>query len=148
MTLAEGVSDESEGVVYDNRFRDLFGVTKDDLIAKGINPDVYIRENLRRALRSSPSSVRFLSDHTRLRLRFFVYAKWFNVFAFFTLIFLLLTGLHVLSGVKTALFVFCYATALAMIICGIMQISCAKRYRHACKREGIKPHIYGSRRRI
>jgi hypothetical protein len=141
-------SGEDESSVPDQRFRNLFGVSRNDLIAQGVDPDGYLRENLRRALRNREGQDSVLSERTRYRLRFFVYAKWSYVCAFVALIVLLLSGLHSFANARTGLIVLSCAVAAAMFVFIAVQIFCASRYRAACRREGIQPNLYGSRKML
>lgn len=141
-------SNEDENFAHDQRFMELFGVSKADLSARGVDPDVYLRENLRRALKNPHAQAAILSESIRYRIRFFVYAKWFYVSAFAALLLLLLSGIHAFIDVRTALIVLCCAVAATAFVCLTLQVSYAGRYRAACKREGVVPRIYGSRRRL
>jgi hypothetical protein len=131
--------------VYDRRFQDLFGVSKDELIAQGVDPDVYMRENLRSALNSPKGQAEVLSESTRFKLRFFVYGKWFYFCIFAALSLLLVSGIHALASGRVVLISLSCVAAAAMIVSASMQILYAKRYRRACRAEGRHPHLYGKR---
>lgn len=137
--------DRSSTSIYDERFNELFGISKEDLRSKGVDPDVYMRKNLRSALNDPKRQAIVLSESTRMRLRFFEYAKRSYVCIFGALIFLLLTSLHGLGGGRTALFALSCASVVMLGFCAGMQISFAKRYRSACKKEGITSRLYRRR---
>lgn len=147
--IDEGPTDDgfenANGQTVDERFQELFGVSKEELIRRGVNPDVYMRENLKSALRDPERRTALLSESTNLRLRFFGYAKRAYSCAFAALGLLALTAVPALASWRTPLIVLSCFAAVGLVVFATRQISCAKSYRVACREEGIQPHLYGKR---
>jgi hypothetical protein len=134
------LSEVEKTAAADKRFREIFGVSKDELRAAGVDPGVYARENVKSVLATSHGQA-MLPISSQRRHKYFVYAERVYVCLFAALFFLLLTGMHALAFGRTALFALSWASLAAALVFAGLQISTARRYRRACKEEGIRPHL-------
>ena len=130
----------------DQKFQEVFGISKEELRANGSDPDAYMAEHIREALKNPKNQEILLQQSTIVRMRYFKEAKRFYFWLFVTLGVLLLSAIPHSHPTQRAVIYLAFVPLAAAAWGGFRQIQTARLYREACRAEGIEARLYGRRK--
>jgi len=117
------------------KLKALFGVSEEELVRRGINPDEYARRNIRRVLKDKHKQEQVLSRSMQLKLRWTQYGWWGFMCLFATAGCLFVTKVPSLWWPAFGGACACFAVALYF---GMLFYRYRFLWKRACRDEGIK----------
>jgi hypothetical protein len=132
-------------VESDQKFQEVFGISREELKAYGTDPDAYMAEHIHEALKDPKNQAVLLSKSTIIRRQYVKEAKTVYFWLFVTLGVLLLSAVPHSHAMKHFVIFVAFLPLAAAVWGGFRQIQTARHYREACRAEGIKSSLYRRR---